>query len=107
MLEKDEYDLFGDGKAVIKAARGHTPGHQVLVLQLNSVGRVMIAGDLYHYLPERTLHRAPPDNEFNVQQSADSRVMIEEYAKKTNTTIWIEHEWAANAKLKKSPAYYE
>jgi len=107
LLEKDEYDLFGDGKAVIKAARGHTPGHQVLVLQLNSVGRVMIAGDLYHYLPARTLHRAPPDNEFNVQQSADSRVMIEEYAKKTNTTIWIEHEWAANAKLKKSPAYYE
>ena len=106
-LDKDEYDVFGDGKAVIKAAPGHTPGHQVLVLQLGSIGRVMIAGDLYHYLPERTLHRAPPDNEFNVQQSAASRAMIEEYAKKTNTTLWLEHEWAANAKLKKSPAYYE
>jgi len=106
-LDKDEYDVFGDGKAVIKAAPGHTPGHQVLVLQLTSLGRVMIAGDLYHYLPERTLHRAPPDNEFNVQQSAASRAMIEEYVKKTHTTLWIEHEWAANAKLKKSPAYYE
>jgi N-acyl homoserine lactone hydrolase len=106
-LEKDEYDVFGDGKAVIKAAPGHTPGHQVLILQLASLGRVMIAGDLYHYLPERTFHRAPPDNEFSVQQSADSRTRIEEYVKKTNTTLWIEHEWAANAKLKKSPAYYE
>ena len=103
-LEKDEYDVFGDGKAIIKAAPGHTPGHQVLILQLTSLGRVMIAGDLYHYLPERTFHRAPPDNEFSVQQSAASRSMIEEYAKKTNTTLWIEHEWAANAKLKKSPA---
>jgi glyoxylase-like metal-dependent hydrolase (beta-lactamase superfamily II) len=102
-----EYDVFGDGKAIIKAAPGHTPGHQVLILQLASLGRVMIAGDLYHYLPERTFHRAPPDNEFSVQQSADSRAKIEEYVKKTNTTLWIEHEWAANAKLKKSPAYYE
>jgi glyoxylase-like metal-dependent hydrolase (beta-lactamase superfamily II) len=106
-LDKDEYDVFGDGKVVMKAAPGHTPGHQVLVLQLASLGRVMIAGDLYHYLPERTLHRAPPDNEFSVQQSAASRATIEEYLKKTNTSVWIEHEWAANAKLKKSPAYYE
>jgi glyoxylase-like metal-dependent hydrolase (beta-lactamase superfamily II) len=106
-VDKDEYDVFGDGKAIMKAAPGHTPGHQVLVLQLEKTGRIMIAGDLYHYLPERTLHRAPPDNEFNVQQSAASRTMIEDYLKKTNTSILIEHEWAAVAKLKKSPAYYE
>jgi N-acyl homoserine lactone hydrolase len=106
-IDQDEYDVFGDGKAIMKAAPGHTPGHQVLVLQLEKAGRIMIAGDLYHYLPERTFHRAPPDNEFNVQQSAASRTTIEEYLKKTNTVIWIEHEWAANAKLKKSPGYYE
>jgi N-acyl homoserine lactone hydrolase len=78
-----------------------------LVLNLAKTGKVMVAGDLYHYPPEREFHRAPPDNEFNVQQSAASRAMIEEYVKKTNATLWIEHEWAANAKLKKSPAYYE
>ena len=39
----------------------------------------MLGGDLYHYPPERALHRAPPDNEFNVQASAASRVTIEEY----------------------------
>jgi len=106
-IDKDEYDVFGDGKAIIKAAPGHTPGHQVLVVQLASTGRIMIAGDLYHYPPERTLHRAPPDNEFNVQQSAASRQMIEQYLTKTKTTIWIEHDYAANAKLRKSPQYYE
>jgi N-acyl homoserine lactone hydrolase len=106
-IDKDEYDVFGDGKAIIKAAPGHTPGHQVLVLQLASTGRVMVAGDLYHYPPERTMHRAPPDNEFNVQQSAASRAMIEEYLTKTKTTIWIEHDFGANAKLKKSPQYYD
>jgi N-acyl homoserine lactone hydrolase len=107
LLDKDEYDVFGDGKAIIKAAPGHTPGHQVLVLQLASTGRVMIAGDLYHYPPERTLHRAPPDNEFNVQQSAASRAMIEQYVAKTKTAIWIEHDFGANAKLKKAPAFYD
>ena len=106
-MDKDEFDVFGDGQVVIKAAPGHTPAHQVLVLRLASTGRVMLSGDLYHYPQERTLRRAPPDNEFNVQQSAASRTMIEEYLRKTKTTLWIEHDFAANARLRKSPAYYD
>src|SRR5262245_48342462 len=106
-IDKDEYDVFGDGAVIIKAAPGHTPGHQVLMLNLPKTGRVMIAGDLYHYPPERTFRRQPPDNEFNVGESAASRAMIEEYLKKTKTAIWIEHDFRANAKLKKSPAFYE
>jgi glyoxylase-like metal-dependent hydrolase (beta-lactamase superfamily II) len=106
-LDNDEFDVFGDGRVIIKSAPGHSPGHQVLVLNLASFGRLMIAGDLYHYPQERTFHRPPPDTEFNVQQSAASRVMIEEYLLRTKTPIWIEHDFAANAKLKKSPAYYE
>jgi N-acyl homoserine lactone hydrolase len=106
-VDRDEYDVFGDGAAMIKAAPGHTPGHQVLVLNLKSPGRVMIAGDLYHYPAERTGRRAPPDNEFNVAQSAASRVRIEEYLSRTKTAIWIQHEWAQIARLKKSPEYYE
>jgi len=107
VIDRDEHDVFGDGQVVIKAAPGHTPGHQVLVLRLASTGRVMLGGDLYHYPPERTLHRAPPDNEFNVAQSATSRVMIEAYLQRTKTALWIEHDFAANAKLKKAPAYYD
>ena len=67
----------------------------------------MLSGDLYHYPAERTLRRAPPDNEANVQQSAASRSTIEAYLQKTKTTLWIEHDFVSNAKLKKSPAYYE
>ena len=107
IIDKDEYDVFGDGQVVIKSAPGHTPGHQTLVLRLAATGRVMLSGDLYHYPQERTLHRAPPDNEANLQQSAASRAMIEEYLQKTKTELWIEHDFLANAKLKKSPAYYE
>jgi N-acyl homoserine lactone hydrolase len=106
-LDRDEHDVFGDGTVVIKAAPGHSPGHQVLVLDLATTGRIMLGGDLYHYPQERTLRRPPPDTEFNVQQSAGSRVMIEDYLQRTKTTLWIEHDFVANAKLKKSPAFYD
>jgi N-acyl homoserine lactone hydrolase len=107
LIEKDEYDVFGDGTVVIKAAPGHTPGHEVLVLNLAKSGRIMVAGDLYHYPPERTFARKPPDNEFSVEQSAASRAMIEKYLKETKTAIWIQHDYRTIAKLKKSPAFYE
>jgi N-acyl homoserine lactone hydrolase len=106
-LDRDEYDVFGDGTIILKAAPGHSPGHQVLVVNLPKTGRVMIAGDLYHYPQERTLKRPPPDTEFNVAQSAASRVMVEEYLRKMKSEIWIEHDFVHNAKLKKSPLYYD
>jgi glyoxylase-like metal-dependent hydrolase (beta-lactamase superfamily II) len=106
ILTTDEYDVFGDGKVIIKYAPGHTPGHQVLVLKLAKTGKVMVAGDLYHYPEERTTNKVPTF-EFSAEQSRASRAMIEDYIKKTNTQLWIEHDFAANAKLKKSPAYYE
>ena len=57
LIDGDEHDVFGDGRVVIKAAPGHTPGHQVLVLNLAKTGRVMLGGDLYHYPPERRHRR--------------------------------------------------
>jgi len=106
ILTTDEYDVFGDGKVILKSAPGHTPGHQVLVLKLAKTGNVMLAGDLYHYPEERKLNKVPTF-EFSKEQTLASRAMIEDYVKKTNTQLWIEHDFAANAKLKKSPKYYE
>jgi len=106
ILTTDEYDVFGDGKVIIKYAPGHTPGHQVLILKLAKTGNVMLAGDLYHYPEERRLNRIPTF-EFNKEESLQSRAMIEEYVKKTNTQLWIEHDFVGNSKLKKSPQYYD
>jgi N-acyl homoserine lactone hydrolase len=106
LLTTDEYDVFGDGRVIIKFAPGHTPGHQVLILKLAKTGRVMLAGDLYHYPEERKLNRIP-SFEYSKEQSLASRAMIEDYVKKTKTQLWIEHDYAANAKLKKSPKYYD
>jgi len=102
----DDYDVFGDGKVVIKSSPGHSAGHQVLFLDLPKTGKVVLAGDLYHYPEERTLNRIPP-KDFNPQQTAASRAALEVFLKNTGAALWIQHDAVANAKLKKSPAYYE
>src|SRR3984885_2966139 len=59
IIDKDEYDVFGDGTVIIKSAPGHTPGHQVLFLKLKKTGPIVLSGDLYHYPEERKLKRVP------------------------------------------------
>jgi N-acyl homoserine lactone hydrolase len=98
--------VFGDGTVIIKYAPGHTPGHQVLFLKLKKTGPVLVAGDLYHLPEERTMNRFPTF-EFNKDQSAASRASIDAFLKKSKAEMWIEHDLATNAKLKKSPSYYE
>jgi glyoxylase-like metal-dependent hydrolase (beta-lactamase superfamily II) len=106
ILKEDEYDVFGDGKVIIKSAPGHTPGHMVLYLKLKKSGPILVAGDLYHFPEERTLHRFPTF-EYNKEQSAVSRAMIDAFLKKTGAQMWIEHDLATFEKLKKGPAFYE
>jgi glyoxylase-like metal-dependent hydrolase (beta-lactamase superfamily II) len=105
-IEKDEYDVFGDGKVIIKSTPGHTPGHQSLYLKLAKTGPVVLSGDLYHYPEERSLHRLPVA-EFDKDQTAASRAAMEVFLKKTGAQLWIQHDITGNAKLKKAPAYYE
>lgn len=106
ILTTDEYDVFGDGKVIIKSAPGHTPGHQVLIVKLAKTGTVVVAGDLYHY-PEERGRDTVPTFEYNKEESLASRAMIEAYVKKTGAQLWIEHDFIGNSKLKKSPAYYD
>ena len=105
VTEKD-YDVFGDGTVVLKSAPGHSPDHQVLFLKLAKTGPVVISGDLYHYPEERKLKKVPT-TEFNAAQTVESRAAVEAFLKKTGAQLWIQHDFTANAKLKKSPAFYE
>jgi len=106
ILKGEDYDVFGDGTVVIKAAYGHTPGHQVLYVKLARTGPVLLAGDLYHYQEERGTDKTPTF-EFNRDQSLASRAAMEAFIKKTGAQMWIEHDVANFNKLKKSPDYYE
>jgi glyoxylase-like metal-dependent hydrolase (beta-lactamase superfamily II) len=105
-LETDEYDVFGDGTVIMKAAPGHTPGHQVLYVKLPKTGGVVLSGDLYHYPQERTMNRYPTF-EFSEEQTRASRAGVEAFLKRTGAQLWIQHDLPAHAKLRKSPQFYE
>jgi N-acyl homoserine lactone hydrolase len=78
----------------------------MLFLKLAKTGGVLLAGDLYHYPEERTLNRVPTFD-FNQDQTRASRVATDAFLKKTGAQLWIQHDFVGNAKLKKSPAYYD
>jgi N-acyl homoserine lactone hydrolase len=106
IIDKDEYDVFGDGTVIIKSTPGHTPGHQSLFLKLARTGPVVLSGDLYHYPEERSLNRLPV-TEFNKDETAASRAGLEAFLKKTGAQLWIQHDFLGNARLKKAPQFYE
>jgi N-acyl homoserine lactone hydrolase len=106
ILNGEDYDVFGDGTVVIKAAYGHTPGHQVLYVKLKRTGPVLLAGDLYHYQEERGTDKTPTF-EFNREESLASRAAMEAFIKQAGAQMWIEHDLANFNKQKKSPNYYE
>ena len=106
IVSADEHDVFGDGTVILKAAPGHTPGHQVLYVNLPETGPVVLSGDLYHYPQERTMSRYPTF-EFNLDQTRASRAALETFLAKTKARLWIQHDFTAHAALKKAPEFYQ
>jgi N-acyl homoserine lactone hydrolase len=101
-------DVFGDGSVVIISTPGHTPGHQSLLVRLAKFGPVVLSGDLYHYPAERTLKDFLPfGGRGNDAQEAASKAKVEALLKETGAILWIQHDITADAKLKKSPSYYD
>jgi glyoxylase-like metal-dependent hydrolase (beta-lactamase superfamily II) len=106
IVDGDDHDVFGDGTVIIKAATGHTQGHQVLFVKLPKTGDVVLSGDLYHYQEERTLDKVPTF-EFDARQTRAARTALDAFLKSTKAQLWIQHDLRAHATLKKAPAYYE
>ena len=101
-----DHDVFGDGAVQIISAPGHTPGHQVLYLELENFGPLVLSGDLYHFEASRELRRAPLFN-FDAQQSFASMDKVEALIRDTGAAFWIEHNQELADTLKLAPAVYD
>jgi N-acyl homoserine lactone hydrolase len=103
-----DHDVFGDGTVVIVSTPGHSPGHQSLIVKLAKTGAVLLSGDLYHYPAERTLKDFTPFAALGEpEKERASKAKVEALLKERRATLWIQHDIIADAKLKKSPAYYD
>ena len=105
MIEGD-YDVFGDGTVRILKTPGHTPGHQVLVLQLRKSGTVILSGDLYHLRDNRKFRRIPTFNSSRAETLA-SIDRIERIVKNRKARFVVQHDPDDFAALPRFPAYLE
>ncbi len=101
-----DYDVFGDGKVKMFHTPGHTPGHMVLLVDLENTGPVILSGDLYHFRMSRTLKTTPLWN-VSRERTLVSMDRLEEILKETGAQLWIEHDLALAESLNLAPAYYD
>jgi glyoxylase-like metal-dependent hydrolase (beta-lactamase superfamily II) len=84
------HDVYGDGSVMIIPAPGHTPGHQVALLQLAS-GPVLLSGDLWHFESNHKHSRVPGFN-YNTEQTLDSIKAINTLIAVTGAKLFIQHD---------------
>jgi glyoxylase-like metal-dependent hydrolase (beta-lactamase superfamily II) len=106
IIEGEDHDVFGDGTVVIKSVPGHTPGHQMLYLNLSQTGPVVLSGDLYHFPESRALKRVPTFD-FDQKQTPVTREKAEAFLASSGAKLWIQHDSTLIASLRKAPEYYE
>ncbi len=94
------YDLFGDGSVIIVSAPGHTPGHQVLFVDLPETGPVILGGDFYLTQKER-------QNAVASSLISDEKRLIENLLKRTKADLWLCHDKEQSERIAHAPAYYK
>jgi N-acyl homoserine lactone hydrolase len=101
-----DYDVFGDRSVRILRAPGHTPGHQVLQIQLKKAGTIILSGDLYH-LRENRDHRRVPDFNYNRADTLASMDRIEKIVTNTKARLVVQHDFDDFKALPKFPAFLD
>lgn len=91
LIEGDSpYDVFGDGSVTVIPARGHTPGHTVLLVRLARAGPVLLSGDMWHLAESRAARRVPRFN-FDRAETLRSMDKVEALARETNARVVRQH----------------
>jgi len=96
-------DIFGDGRVIMLATPGHTPGHSSLLVRLAHKGPLLLSGDAAHFNANYKNDGVPTFNTNRADTLASLR-RIKELARNLKATVVIQHEPADVAKLPSFPA---
>jgi glyoxylase-like metal-dependent hydrolase (beta-lactamase superfamily II) len=106
-LEGD-FDIFGDGSAVVKRWVGHTPGSQMLIVRLPKTGTVILTSDNVYFRDNVTKNLLPdvslaysPTGILNAYQ------WIREMQAREKAEFFTAHDPDAFKAMKKAPEFYE
>ena len=101
-----DVDVFGDGSVIVVSAPGHTPGHNVLQVDLPNSGLILFSGDLYH-LVESHERRIVPRINFSKPQTLKTFSKIDQRLKQTGARLVIQHVEEHRSKLPTVPDYLD
>jgi glyoxylase-like metal-dependent hydrolase (beta-lactamase superfamily II) len=101
-----DFDVFGDGSVRILRASGHTPGHNVLMLNLKKSGVVVLSGDLYHTRKNFAEKRLPAINTSRAETLA-SFERVDRLLSQHHARFIIQHDAQDIATLPKFPSYLD
>ena len=108
VLEMQDFDIFGDGSVVVKRARGHTKGGQMLTVRLPNTGTVILTGDAA-YFRDNVLKSLPP----NIALAYDPAGIMRGYEwirfmmASEGADFFTSHDPDAFKAYKKPPEYYD
>ena len=102
---KGDYDVFGDGLVKIISAPGHTPGHQMLLVELAKTGPVLLSGDLYHFRQNHIDQGIPVFNDAGVTRKTFAK--IDQLIERTGATLWYQHDFEQFHLLTYSGSVYQ
>ena len=100
-----DHDVFGDGTVQLIAADGHTPGHQVLFVDLAETGPVVLSGDLYHFQFSR-VNRVVPLFNVDAERTLQSMDKVEALVTMTGADFWLQHDVSLFESQQKAPGFY-
>lgn len=101
----EDMDLFGDGAIELIDTKGHTQGHQSLIVRLPNTGTVILAADAA-YMPEN-LQGTIPGIVWNVQEAMEAIERMKLIRDRENGEIWLGHSMEQFQTRRLLPEYYD
>lgn len=100
-----DLDLFNDGSIEIIDTKGHTKGHQSLVVRLPKSGTIILSADAAYM--DANLQGTVPGIVWNVQYAMEAIDRMKLIRDIEGGQIFVSHSADAYAKVKKLPEYYD
>lgn len=100
-----DIDLFGDGTIELIDTKGHTQGHQSLIVRLPNTGTVILSADAA-YMPEN-LQGTVPGIVWNVEEAMNAIERMKMIRDRENGQIWLGHSAEQFQNRRILPEYYD
>lgn len=84
-----DFDLFGDGSLMVLDTKGHTQGHQSVMVKLKNTGSVFLAGDAV-YTPDNEAGVVPGIT-WNTYESMQSITRLKMLRDASQGQLWYSH----------------